>query len=69
MAPSSWQKVQLFFHDDKLGGEISVPLLRYVANLRSIVEQLRATCPGAVLIWGETTFVPEDEPGRYPIFG
>ena len=64
VAVPEWEETRLFFHDDKDGGQQSVPLPRYVSNLRSIVAQLRAGAPAAELCWASTTMVPPDEPGR-----
>lgn len=47
---------------DKINGTISVPLDEYKANLESLVGQLRKT--GAILIWANTSLVPEGEAGR-----
>lgn len=48
---------------DKFNGTLSVPLDDYKNNLKAIVSRLDQS--GAKLIWAETTFVPENEPGRF----
>jgi lysophospholipase L1-like esterase len=47
---------------DKLNGAIAVPPAQYEANLEQLAERLKKT--GARLVWANTTFVPEGEPGR-----
>ena len=47
---------------DKINGTISVPLRDYKTNLESLVKQLEVT--GAILIWANTTTVPNGEVGR-----
>jgi lysophospholipase L1-like esterase len=60
--PVGWRETRLFFLDDKVNGTQSVPLERYVENLRSIVAQLQAS--GAALVWASTSVVPAGEAGR-----
>lgn len=48
---------------DKINGTISTPIPVYEKNLESLIERLKKT--GATLIWANTTFVPEGEPGRF----
>ena len=45
-------------------GERVTPLDKYEANLRQLVERMKAT--GAKLIWATTTPVPKDAEGRRP---
>jgi lysophospholipase L1-like esterase len=47
---------------DKINGDVSVTLEEYEKNLEILVAQMKKT--GAVLIWANTTFVPEGEPSR-----
>jgi hypothetical protein len=49
---------------DRVRGTISVPPAQYEKNLMELVKQLKAT--GACLVWGNTTFVPDGEVGRFP---
>lgn len=49
-------------HRDKIHGSISVPIDEYKLNLESLVLQLLST--EAVLIWANTTIVPQGEIGR-----
>jgi len=50
-------------HRDKVHGKITFELPDYERNLRELVRRLKAT--GAVLIWANTTPVPEGEAGRF----
>ena len=65
-----WEVIHFNFglHDLKreAGGQQQVPLDQYEANLKAIVEKLKAT--GAKLIWASTTPVPEGpvSPPRVP---
>lgn len=49
---------------DKINGTISVPLDEYKLNLEDLVRQLEHS--GALLIWANTTLVPDGEVGRVP---
>ena len=49
-------------HRDKLRGTLTTSLELYEQNLEQLVTRLRKT--GAVLIWADTTVVPQDEAGR-----
>lgn len=48
---------------DKVGGKIAVPIEPYTRNLEQLVAKLTAT--GATLVWASTTFVPDNEEGRF----
>lgn len=48
---------------DKLHGTLPVSPEEYARNLEQLVVRLKAT--GAELIWGNTTVVPDGEPGRF----
>lgn len=50
-------------HRDKINGKIYVPIEQYEANLDSLVGILEKT--GAKLIFVTTSYVPEDEHGRF----
>jgi len=47
---------------DKVRGSLTTPLEQYEENLEKLVSRLRKT--NAVLIWANTTLVPEAEAGR-----
>jgi lysophospholipase L1-like esterase len=47
---------------DKIGGKLPFPIEEYERNLDQIVTRLKAT--GALLIWANTTVIPEGEAGR-----
>jgi hypothetical protein len=47
---------------DKVKGKLAVSLEEYARNLEQLVLRLKAT--GAILIWANTTVVPENELGR-----
>ncbi len=48
---------------DKIKGTVSTSLDQYEKNLETLVQRLEKT--GAVLIWANTTVVPEGEEGRF----
>lgn len=48
---------------DKKYGKLTIPLKEYRRNLNSIVKILKKS--GAKLIFVSTTYVPENEPGRF----
>ena len=48
---------------DKINGSITTTLRQYEQNLDLLVSRLKET--NAVLIWANTTVVPEDEAGRF----
>ncbi|MBI1342311.1 MAG: SGNH/GDSL hydrolase family protein [Terrimonas sp.] len=48
---------------DKINGTITTSLEQYQANLEAIVKRLKQT--KAKLVFVTTTYVPENEPGRY----
>ena len=48
---------------DKVNGKLSVTPQDYEKNLTALLERLQKT--GASLVWANTTFVPEGEPGRF----
>jgi len=48
---------------DKVNGTLAVSPEEYARNLETLVSRLAAT--GARLIWASTTFVPEEEAGRF----
>jgi len=50
---------------DKKRGTQQIPLELYSKNLEQLVEQLKVKAPEAQLIWCATTFVPEEEAGRF----
>jgi lysophospholipase L1-like esterase len=70
LGASRWDVIHFNFglHDLKImpGGNHQVPPEQYAANLRKILERLKAT--GARLIWASTTPVPEGNlsPPRHP---
>jgi hypothetical protein len=52
-----------FQNRNKVDGTIAVPLAQYEQNLSRVAARLKAT--GAKVIFQNTTFVPNNEPGRY----
>jgi lysophospholipase L1-like esterase len=48
---------------DKINGTLTTTLEQYEKNLNELVTILKRT--GAILIWAQTTVVPEGEPGRF----
>ncbi|HKI88379.1 MAG TPA: SGNH/GDSL hydrolase family protein, partial [Draconibacterium sp.] len=49
---------------DKINGKITIPIEKYMANLDSLVSFLQKKTK-AKLIFVTTTYVPENEPGRF----
>ena len=47
---------------DKIDGVVTTPLELYGENLEKLVVRLKKT--GAKLVWANTSYVPEGEPGR-----